>query len=81
MAAAGGDVSWAGHNISPCPWPALSFTGFISMSAIVWIGGMVFASWVLQPVLSRSLAASVRMPLYREMGKRFLFQRGADILR
>lgn len=41
------------------------------MSAIIWIGGMVFASWVLQPVLSRSLSASLRMPLYREMGKRF----------
>lgn len=41
------------------------------VAAIVWMGGMIFTSWVLQPVMRGSLSAPIRMPLYHEMGKKF----------
>jgi uncharacterized membrane protein len=41
------------------------------MAAIIWIGGMIFASLVLQPVLRKALSPEIRMPIYQDMGKRF----------
>lgn len=41
------------------------------MSAIVWIGGTIFASLVLQPILAKNLPPQQRMPLYHLMGNRF----------
>lgn len=43
------------------------------MAAVTWIGGMIFTSFVLQPVMRVSLTPQERMPLYHEMGKKFKF--------
>lgn len=41
------------------------------MAAIIWIGGMIFAAIILQPVMRKSLTPEVRMPIYHDIGKRF----------
>ena len=41
------------------------------MAAVTWIGGMIFTSFVLQPVMRVLLKPQERMPLYYEMGKKF----------
>ncbi len=41
------------------------------MAAIIWIGGMIFTSLVLQPVFQRTMEPEKRMPIYHEIGKRF----------
>lgn len=41
------------------------------MAAVTWIGGMIFAAMILQPVMRRSFTPEVRMPLYRDIGSRF----------
>ena len=41
------------------------------MSAIIWVGGTIFASLVLQPILAKNLPPQQRMPLYHLMGNRF----------
>lgn len=41
------------------------------MAAIVWVGGVLFTSLVLQPVLRVSIPPEQRLALYREVGKRF----------
>lgn len=41
------------------------------MSAIVWIGGMIFAGWILTPVARVELPSEIRFPFYKKIGKRF----------
>lgn len=40
------------------------------MAAILWVGGTLFTSLVVQPVLRARLPESERMAVYREMGLR-----------
>lgn len=40
------------------------------MAAIVWVGGMVFTSLVVQPAL-RQAAPGLRLALYKEIGRRY----------
>ena len=41
------------------------------IAAITWVGGTLFASLVLQPVLRFRLSPQERMPIYHEIGNRF----------
>lgn len=40
------------------------------MAAIVWVGGTLFTSLVVQPVLRARLSEDARMGVYREVGRR-----------
>ncbi len=40
------------------------------MAAILWVGGTLFTSVVIQPVLRRELPEAARMSIYREVGRR-----------
>ena len=40
------------------------------MAAILWVGGTLFTSLVVQPVLRAQLSDSARMAVYREVGRR-----------
>ena len=41
------------------------------MAAVIWVGGMIFTSLVLQPVMRKVLPPETRMPIYRDIGTRF----------
>ena len=41
------------------------------MAAVIWVGGMIFTSLILQPVLRSAFPPPQRMQLYREVGNRF----------
>lgn len=41
------------------------------MAAILWVGGNLFTSLVVQPVLRAQLAPRDRLAVYREVGRRF----------
>lgn len=41
------------------------------MAAVTWLGGMIFVSLVLQPILRASFPPEQRLVLYREVGRRF----------
>ena len=40
------------------------------MAAVIWVGGTLFTSLVVQPVLRAQLSDSARMSVYREVGRR-----------
>lgn len=41
------------------------------MAAILWVGSVLFAALVVQPVLRRCLEPEARLAVYREIGRRF----------
>lgn len=41
------------------------------MGAVIWVGGMIFAGWMLTPVARQELPPNVRAVLFRRIGKRF----------
>lgn len=43
------------------------------MAAILWVGGTLFTSLVIHPVLRRQVADAARLSVYREVGRRLTF--------
>lgn len=41
------------------------------MSAIIWVGGMIFAGWMLTPIARQELPPNFRAVLFKRIGKRF----------
>lgn len=41
------------------------------LAATFWVGGLIFTSGVLSPVLRRDVAAPLRVPLVKAVGQRF----------
>jgi putative copper export protein len=41
------------------------------LAATLWVGGLLFTSGVLSPVLRRDVAAPTRIPLVKAVGRRF----------
>lgn len=41
------------------------------MAAVIWAGGMICTSLVVQPALRRELEPAARLAVYREIGRRF----------
>lgn len=45
--------------------------GLHLLAAAVWVGGMIFAGFVLAPIARRDLPPQVRYPLFKAVGERF----------
>lgn len=43
------------------------------LAAIIWLGGMIFTAFLLNPILRARLAPEVRLPLIRAVGLRFKY--------
>lgn len=41
------------------------------MAAIIWVGGTLFAAFVLTPIVREDLPPQVRYPLFKKIGQRF----------
>lgn len=41
------------------------------MGAVIWVGGMIFAGWMMTPVARRDLPPGFRAVFHRKIGRRF----------